>query len=82
MYCLGLIIDVDECALNTDNCTQLCTNLVGSFECSCFSGFTLDTDGSSCNGNALIAVGLGLGLVKDASYSSPKMLACSCCYRC
>ena len=29
MYCLVLIY-VDECALNTDNCTQLCTNLVGA----------------------------------------------------
>lgn len=41
--------DVDEC-LNTP-CGQLCRNTEGSFECSCMSGYELQEDGHSCEGN-------------------------------
>ena len=35
-------VDIDECALNLDNChpQARCTNTVGSFTCSCNGGFT------------------------------------------
>ncbi len=42
--------DIDECAENSDNCTQNCTNTVGSFSCSCGSGFMLSTDSRTCQG--------------------------------
>ncbi|WAR04750.1 MLP-like protein [Mya arenaria] len=46
--------DVNECALNTDNCTQdsTCTNTDGSFECPCNSGF-FSSNGlcEACTGN-------------------------------
>ena len=42
--------DIDECELMADVCQQNCTNTEGSFNCSCFSGFVLLSDGSSCAG--------------------------------
>jgi hypothetical protein len=36
-------IDVDECTLNTHNCTGMyegCTNINGGFNCSCWRGYT------------------------------------------
>ena len=42
-------VDVDECALGTDNCSPnaTCTNKTGTFQCLCNEGFT--GDGVSCN---------------------------------
>ncbi len=42
--------DIDECAEDSDGCGQVCTNTEGSFECSCNSGYELNGDGSTCNG--------------------------------
>lgn len=40
--------DVDECASDNGGCEQTCTNLQGSFQCGCVSGFTLGIDEVSC----------------------------------
>jgi len=42
-------IDVNECLVNNGGCQQLCSNRVGSFSCSCQSGFSLASDGKFCN---------------------------------
>ena len=42
--------DVDECAEGISECSQDCTNSVGSFTCLCRDGYSLDEDGKSCNG--------------------------------
>ena len=41
-------IDIHECELETDNChvNANCTDTIGSFECSCNSGF--EGDGVNC----------------------------------
>ncbi|XP_023703710.1 low-density lipoprotein receptor-related protein 2 [Cryptotermes secundus] len=39
-------LDVDECATGVHRCSQLCTNLNSTYECSCRKGFTL-SDGMS-----------------------------------
>lgn len=50
-------VDVDECALNTDNCSAyaVCTNTVGGFDCDCKPGFTGNgvacTDVNECTQN-------------------------------
>ena len=44
------IPDIDECSEGTDNCSQLCNNTVGSYQCSCNTGFILDSDQHTCNG--------------------------------
>ena len=40
--------DTDECLANTDGCDQVCTNTIGSFQCSCIEGYTLSSNGRSC----------------------------------
>ena len=42
--------DFDECANNTDNCdvNAYCNNTVGSFNCTCNSGYT--GNGTTCAG--------------------------------
>ncbi|XP_072400002.1 uncharacterized protein [Diabrotica undecimpunctata] len=47
--------DVDECVLLQD-CSQICTNVIGSYECSCEKGYTLERekyciDIDECKGN-------------------------------
>ena len=34
------------------NCSQLCTNSIGSYTCSCTTGYTLSTDERSCIGKS------------------------------
>ena len=41
---------MNECATNNGGCAQTCTNNVGSFVCSCQSGYTLARNGLACNG--------------------------------
>ncbi len=51
-----LSLDIDECAINTDNCHDdaVCDNTIGSYTCTCNDGFT--GDGVSCNGKYLIQI--------------------------
>ena len=46
----SIYTDIDECAEETDDCSQTCTNTIGSFICGCNIGYALDIDGSTCNG--------------------------------
>ena len=41
--------DLNECATANGGCAQTCTNSVGSYSCSCASGYTLDANGHSCD---------------------------------
>ena len=44
------ILDVDECAEDTDTCAQACTNTNGSYTCSCDPGYRLASDNRHCDG--------------------------------
>ena len=35
------------------NCTQVCVDVEGSFNCSCYSGYELQEDGATCTGSYL-----------------------------
>jgi hypothetical protein len=45
-----VLIDIDECSLNTNNCDNnaICINTNGSFTCDCKNGYI--GDGKSCQG--------------------------------
>ena len=42
--------DIDECAEGTDRCSQNCHNTIGSYTCSCNTGYRLNADGVTCDG--------------------------------
>ena len=44
------ILDVDECASGAHNCSQVCTDTMGSFKCDCLLGYETYKDGYSCFG--------------------------------
>lgn len=43
-----------QCASNNGGCQQICKDVNGAAECSCYSGYVLDTDGSSCIGKYVV----------------------------
>jgi hypothetical protein len=44
--------DIDDCA-NSPCCQQVCANTPGGYECSCFAGYRLNTDGCGCEGERM-----------------------------
>ena len=45
------LIDINECNDGDANCSQICTNTIGSYYCSCEIGFyNLTVDGRNCSG--------------------------------
>jgi len=55
--------DIDECSL-ADKCPQNCSNLKGSYECSCVDGFISEKGGSQCR-----ALGEDMKLIFVSKYS-------------
>ena len=45
-----LLSDVDECKDQNGGCGHNCSNTVGSYHCSCLSGYTLNTTDNTCEG--------------------------------
>ena len=48
-----LLLDINECTAGSSSCHQNCHNAVGSYACSCYSGYRLNSDGVSCRGKAM-----------------------------
>ena len=42
-------VDINECD-GYDDCHQMCTNINGSYYCSCKTGFVLAADNRTCEG--------------------------------
>lgn len=47
-----IILDIDECREESDDCHQDCYDTEGSYWCSCYEGFTLADNNVTCNGRA------------------------------
>ena len=46
-----LSIDIDECSEGISGCAHTCTNTIGSYRCSCRTGFILSaSDEQGCEG--------------------------------
>ena len=41
-------VDIDECNEGMDGCAHTCTNEIGSYSCSCLSGYKLASDRHGC----------------------------------
>ncbi len=41
--------DINECTEENGGCNQTCTNSIGSYQCSCRSGYLLSQDGRGCD---------------------------------
>ena len=55
-YVVSLLLfstDINECTGNNP-CSQNCSNTVGSFMCGCGSGYRLQNDGFTCEGEKSI----------------------------
>ena len=48
---LPTISDINECTRNTDGCDHTCSNTMGSYNCRCWIGYRLATNGRTCQGN-------------------------------
>lgn len=46
----------DLCATGDHDCEQVCISSPGSYTCACHEGFTLNSDGKTCNGQWLDTV--------------------------
>ena len=40
--------DINECDEQISGCSQVCTNNLGSFACSCYPGYTYDSGTNTC----------------------------------
>ena len=43
-------LDIDECSEGIFGCSQGCINSVGSYFCTCQTGYYLDSDNTTCLG--------------------------------
>ena len=43
-------VDINECNPSRNDCEQACNNTVGSYLCSCLSGYSLADNKKNCNG--------------------------------
>ena len=53
LQCLSkqtIFADVNECNSTNGGCNHVCTNTIGTFLCSCNSGYELDADQRTCVG--------------------------------
>ncbi len=48
-------VDNDECSANNGGCSDNCVNTVGSFSCTCPTGYQLDIDGRTCIGMSILS---------------------------
>ena len=46
--------DICECKQGNGGCEHTCTNTVGSYYCTCNTGYQLSNNGKHCHGNKIL----------------------------
>ena len=44
------VVDIPNCAIDDHNCSQICVEVEGSFNCACYPGYELQEDRVNCTG--------------------------------
>ena len=52
--CSDNFADIDECSSGTHLCVHNCNNIIGSYTCSCDTGYRLNDDQRQCDGNNIL----------------------------
>ena len=47
LFCF-LRLDINECSEGVFGCSQLCTNTIGSYTCTCHNGYQISNDNHTC----------------------------------
>ena len=50
IFHIGSFIDINECNSNNGGCEHSCMNTLGSYYCTCNSGYSLDSNEFNCTG--------------------------------
>ena len=46
-----MITDINECSQGNGGCEHTCTNTIGSYYCTCNTGYLQVSNGKHCSGN-------------------------------
>ena len=49
-YLILCYVDIPNCLINDHNCSHVCVEVEGSFNCSCYPGYESQQDGVTCTG--------------------------------
>ena len=52
-YYYYYFLEIDECIEGLSSCNMQCINTIGSYYCTCFTGFQLMNDNHTCNGESI-----------------------------
>ena len=44
------MVDINECVTQNGGCEQNCQNTIGSYSCSCLTGYLIDSNDHNCTG--------------------------------
>ncbi len=55
---LYILSDINECSSLNGDCHQVCSNTIGGFDCSCYEGYTINTDNRTCQGTITAVINL------------------------
>ena len=60
------MVDINECAEESDGCAHLCTNTISSYYCTCYNdGYALQSDEHDCQGKLNFVINLCQSFIPD-----------------
>ena len=73
-------VDVNECLVNRGGCEHQCLNTLGSYQCKCNAGYSLQEDGHNCTVGTWCSERLGCDhhCQYDAKNSGARGMSCAC----